>query len=319
MKTKTAIPIRKMGETPGLLDINPADKQHRVMDKIRTALQNPGLVKPHIMEFIYSTVSASSTSDLKVMLENWDDPEIDSIIDLIFFPDQVIAEALEPLLESCRFSKADEKKIVESLLAKPIRARIFLPDLDMPVIIRVPEFIIDQFVGRLNINWRHGNVLSEIINRRFSASDRLKIKVKLRSSHPALKDNTLRLLAQFLEKVEPGEKDLFPCLGFILTLVDDIPEDANLYDFLVERKWFYFRSLKKAEKFEKLSMKTNMETLMLQGIRAPHAPKEDLKNNMELIDTVCRIVFNKTKYFQTAREHHYQEVSVHGFGMNTVL
>ncbi len=201
----------------------------------------------------------------------------------------------------------DEDRVIESILSRPVSASIFIPGLETPVKIDVPDFVIEQFVARLNIRWRLEKTLSQIINKRFADENQLKIKVSFRNARPIPEKAGSRLLYRYLELIDPVHRDLFPCLDLILSFMDEIMDDLNLYDFLVEKKRACFQSLKKAEKFERLTAKTNMETLMMMGVRAPHTPKTDLKRKMRLIDTICRVVFSRAEFFQTAFEHHHQD------------
>jgi hypothetical protein len=51
-------------------------------------------------------------------------------------------------------------------------------------------------------------------------------------------------------------------------------------------------------KFEEQLKKSNMETLILQGVRSPYISKDEARNKMRIIDRTSLAVFGKTDYFE---------------------
>jgi len=63
------------------------------------------------------------------------------------------------------------------------------------------------------------------------------------------------------------------------------------------RKKANIQNLQQASRFEEQLRRSNMETLMLQGVRAPHIDPDALREELRLIDRISRTVFGSTEYF----------------------
>jgi hypothetical protein len=90
-----------------------------------------------------------------------------------------------------------------------------------------------------------------------------------------------------------SDNELIDCLELVLDVLDDLRDNADVFSGLKARKRFYFKSMLEADKFEAKLKKSNMETLMLQGVRAPYIDKSDAIKKMALIDKVSLSVFGK--------------------------
>ena len=56
-----------------------------------------------------------------------------------------------------------------------------------------------------------------------------------------------------------------------------------------------------------------METMILQGVKAPYINIEDEKRKMELIDKISLSIFGRTEYFENA----LQCIQFRGVGVTT--
>jgi hypothetical protein len=63
----------------------------------------------------------------------------------------------------------------------------------------------------------------------------------------------------------------------------------------------YFQSIEKANEFQRRLARSNMETLMLQGVRTAFIDPADSLEKMHLIDTVCQAVYGRSEYFAKAQ------------------
>jgi hypothetical protein len=106
-----------------------------------------------------------------------------------------------------------------------------------------------------------------------------------------------------------SDADYLACLDLVLSILGQAGESVDGYGRLIAHKRFLSRSLQQARRFEALLRHSNMETLMLQGIRAPHVACEALMHEMRLIDLICRRVFGKTEAIDSPREEPLREVT----------
>jgi len=100
-------------------------------------------------------------------------------------------------------------------------------------------------------------------------------------------------------KIKAG--DLLNSLDFIMGFFEEVPEGRDIYQALMDKKRFYFRNFQNAVKFEEKLKKSNMETLLLQGIRSPYIDKTDALNKIAMIDTISLAVFGRTDYSEQLR------------------
>jgi len=108
-----------------------------------------------------------------------------------------------------------------------------------------------------------------------------------------LSENKIKFLCSFFEKLKVEEDYFFKCLDFVPDFFDGIKDDKNILQSLLDKKELYFQDLQKAVKFEELLNKNNMETLISRGVRIPHVSKEDVMNNIVIIDTITLAVYGK--------------------------
>jgi len=84
----------------------------------------------------------------------------------------------------------------------------------------------------------------------------------------------------------------------VLSLLDELNDDRELYPALMAKKRFYLRSLQKAQKQETQLQKSNLETLLSQGSRVILVDKADARKKMLIIDRISRAIFGRTEYFE---------------------
>ena len=78
--------------------------------------------------------------------------------------------------------------------------------------------------------------------------------------------------------------------------MDENPAMETVYEILSERKYQYSELVLKRKEFETLLIKSNPETLSLQGISAPFIHIEDMRKRIEIIDTITLAVYGKIVY-----------------------
>jgi hypothetical protein len=283
-----------------------ADLFARIVD----ALEQGGRLTDTILDYIDASLFPPEPDRLKTFLTSDDDEsERDSLLDLIFYPGPAVQRELEPLLEAAALSVQDEARVRDRLLARPIDARIRMADGDVLATIPLPDFIKSQYLERLNLSWQVDPPVLAAIQNGVSAASAVAVKVRLRNARFRFSLARGRFLCRFFERMTDGEPDYLACLDLALTLVEDAGEAVDMYDRLVAHKRFLSRSLQQAQRFDALLRRSNMETLMLQGVRAPHAPYDELSRHMRLIDRICFGIFGKTETIAPPLEQPLRHVS----------
>jgi len=277
--------------------------------RIIAALKNGGTLTVAILDYIETVLFSPEPDRLAVFLTDETDSQRDSLLDLIFYPDQAIQMDLEPLLEAAGFSAQEEKQMHDRLMTRAIQARVNMPD-GMPLVsIMVPDFIKSQYLARLNISWQMDPHVASAIEKGLSAAIRPIVKVRLRNAGICIASGRRVFLCRFFQRMTDSDPDFLVCLDLVLSLLETAGKDIDGYDLLVEHKRSLFLSLQQAKRFETLLGRSNMETLMLQGVRPPHVSPHSLMHHMRLIDLICLRIFGRTESIDLPMEEPVRQVS----------
>lgn len=278
------------------------DRNALLADEILKILRKGLILSSDVVHYIDSTFSNPTIEELEDLLQDDFNCERDSLLELLFFPDETLQHQLEDLLESQNFEHEDEKKVLRYLCRNPLVVSFHFPDQRGSFRLEIPEPIAHQFIKRLNIAKQlDQNLLSTLKN---SASQKYKnqFKVKLRNSRFAATANAVQFLTAFFKRIDTESEDVFKCIDFTLGFLEELKDDSDIFSALMTKKKFYLKHLKRTEKFEHQLQTSNIETLMLQGKVAAFINKNEAKKKMEIIDRISQAVYGKTEYFEPLRE-----------------
>ncbi len=276
----------------------PKDKFKVLADAIKSIISQGIDLSDDVVHYIDSTFANPSIGELKAILADDANCEGDTLMDLLFFPDESCQIQLEETLEQCRPHQEDEDSLVAYLCREPLHAAFRFKDDRGTLKLQIPEDSLSPFVTRLKISKRLDAALIESIQNYGDEQNANRFKVKIRNSRFAPSNLKTEFLSQFFDKIGAGSNDIFECLDFILGLLDEIKEDANIFQALMAKKKFYFISLQKARKMEARIAKHNIETLLMQGERVVLIDQVDARKKMQIIDRISRAVFGETEYFE---------------------
>ena len=266
-------------------------------DKILEILEEGIFLSDDVIHYIESTFSNPSIEELRDILQDDTNCEKDSLVELLFFPDMQLQYQLEELLENEAFEKEDEKEVQDHLCRRPLELEFHFSEDGGSFSLGIPETATHQFIKRLNISKQIDRHLLSTIKDNTTANTKNMFAVRLRNSRLAMTDNALRFLSDFFEKWDTEDNDVFKYFDFILLFLEELQVEDDIFEALMKKKRFYLKHLKRAEKFEKQLLRTNMETLMLKGQTAAFIDKNEARENMATIDRVSQTIFGKTEYY----------------------
>ena len=273
------------------------DKNMLLADEILKILSNGLTLSNDVIHYIDSTFSNPGIDELEEILGDDSNCEKDSLVELLFFPDEQLQYQLEDLLENRQFEKEDEKEVLDHLCRNPLDVKFRFPENRGSFNLEIPETVAHQFIKRLHIFKQIDPNLLSTIKDNTSAEHKNRFAVRLRNSRLVATDNAVWFLSAFFERWEIKDKDVFKYFDFVLLFLEELQEDEDIFESLMKKKRFYLKHLKRAEKFEEQLQKTNMETLMLKGEIAAFIDKNEAREHMEIIDRISQAVFGKTEYF----------------------
>lgn len=203
---------------------------------------------------------------------------------------------MEEILERHDFQKQDNDRVINCLLLQPPETMFYFSDNRGVLKILMPDWVAEQFISRLNISKKLDKRLAQAIKRHVSEKYRQRFKVMLRNTRFVPTENKTLFLCRFFENTDAESDDIIRQLNFILEFLDELRDDRDIFQSLADKKRFCFQHLQNLVKFEEQLQKTNMETLILQGVRSPYTSRADMLEKITIIDTVCLSIFGKTAY-----------------------
>lgn len=247
--------------------------------------------------------------DLAHIMAAADSADIDSLLDLIYYPDLTLQAHFEKNWGCVVYSPMDRAEIIARLSAESIISTIVCSVPPVKIEIPLPTWIFDVFVQRLNITWQPDVRIRHALERHLPPDRQIIIRIHLRNAGRLCEIGTARphqasLVSTFIEKMPWTSADVESGLLFLLTILAEFPEGQTPYDFLLSKKAHYFQCLCRAEDFERKRRTANMETLMLQGERAAHGSLDQWRGYMRQIDAICQALFGRTQFFGQPRDVH---------------
>ena len=244
-------------------------------------------------DFIFSTFSISGIRDLKALIRDTSNCESDSLIELIYFPDESIQLRLEDQLESYVFQQTDQETVLEQILSHQGKTRVHFEGLQPVLTIKTLENGVRAFLARLNIARQIDSELVGIIDHRAGEEQGRKYKVWLRNMVMDLRarDNAF-IKDLFLKMGFSSNFDEY--LFFSLRLLEESQNETDLFQALNQHKQRCLKHLQQNDRLEAYRSNHNIETLMAHGIRIPHMHKQTLLVQIAFVDDICLALFNRS-------------------------
>ncbi len=273
-------------------DIHP--KCQKFASTIQTIFEEGLYVSQDCHHFILSTISISGIRELETHLTDPSDCESDSLIELIYFPDESIQLRLENRLESEAFQQKDEQTILEHVLSCRGKTLIRFEGLPSVLTINTPPNGARSFLARLNISRHLDPELTGVIDLLAGDEKGRQFKVWLRNMVLDLGERDNAFLKDLFRKMDARHDRFDAYLNFSLRLLEETPKDIDLFRSLTQHKRRCLKHLQQNDRFEAYRRGQNIETLMAQGIRIPYADKQALLLQVALVDDICLALFNRS-------------------------
>ena len=247
--------------------------------------------------YIDSTFSHPTIKKLNELLHDESSCESDSLMALLFYPDESVQLQLENLLKDAQFKKRDEKAIRAQVCSQPFQARFHFSDDRGVLKLAVTPAHVDAFIERLNLARPLNPKIRVAIDQHVQPSLQTRCKVRLRNAKPITPAYKISFLESFFKKMKPDNEAFFEYLDFILSVLGDLNNETDIFKTLMTYKKIYFQGLQKAAKLDKQMKKHNVETLLLSGTRLAFMDKADARKKIQMIDRISLAIFGKTDFF----------------------
>ncbi len=273
------------------------DKNKEVADKIIKILGSGLTINADAQHYIDSTFSNPSIDTLAALVKDETSCETDSLVELLFFPDESAQLQLEEVIDAVCFEKHDERAITDMVCSQLSQTRICLHDGRGSFEMAVSPLNVAQFVARLNLSRLLDPKLRSAIAKYVSQRLQTRCKVLLRNARQISSPEHILFLVDFFKKLRTDADEFLDSLDFILSFLAELDDEADMFKVLMAKKRFYNWCLQKAKNLDIQLTKHNVETLLLKGKRIPYVDKADARKKIKIIDRISLAVFGKTAFF----------------------
>jgi hypothetical protein len=240
------------------------------------------------MAFMEATYSEPPERILATLEATPDVAEGDALVELIFFPDQALQTAIEPLLEAEALDPQGARQVAQDLVTQMPRVNVYLPHNVRPYAIRLRGATAQALVARLRVTKALIPEIGQAIRDHVNADDRLRVRVTVRNSNWQPAQNGVAVLVSLFKNIDSKQAAFWPFLDFVLVCLEEIGASGNAFRKLLARKGHLEHQLHRALRYERQRAQHNMETLLLQGERAPFCDVGQLQQQLHMVTTVLQ-------------------------------
>ncbi len=292
-------------------DFNKPNKRTMaIANEIANLLENGIHLSADTVHYLESTYGISRPEEIFKALTLPFDTEMESLCEMIFFPDEAQQIILEPVIEESRLETCEDASSLAAILAqRAIETVLYFPKGELLADVPIPEPALYQFINRLRIYRRIDPRITEKVNECISSSNTATaIKVVLRNTMFDFEEHRVSAICSFLTQVEQNNRDYLNLFVFFCNLLDTMNPDENLHLALVKAKRRYVEMIRQSEKTEKDLKKQAMEVMIMNRTPVAAVNIEEVYKNISYIDRIAMSLFGKVE--TTTLEHAQQAPEV---------
>jgi hypothetical protein len=257
----------------------------RLVQTIREVLAGGIAVGPEVGDFIGAGEKTICADALNRYLRRCSDAERDTLLALIFFPDESIQLRIEAMLAQVSCSHRQLEAVQQHVLATPVSAALQLIGSGQVLRLAVPADTVAAFLARLNLQRRLDPEFEHALGGGLCPRDRLRARVMWRNAKTAPGGSKSAFLAAAVRQLSPDPR-FFEILSYLLEFLDLTAEDVDFCTALAERKQTCVDNLQNLEKDEARVRTGCMEAHMLSGRRVPYIDRAACTATIMLIDRI---------------------------------
>ena len=262
------------------------EKCRRLADAILSCFKDGIAVDNRVQHYIDACLPGLSIEEVAHRICEVPDLEIAPLMDLILFPDEALQAKLEPLLEAGMYNQEDEATVVALLEAETIQTAFRGVENREGSTFRIPRSFLPAYVRRLSISRRIPPGLVNAISGVHPPETGIRLKVMLRNSKFTFTGPVTDFLTAFVMGMDPGDKDFDACFDMALELLGGQGTETDPFRLLRLRTDALHKAKNAAHQFEEQLQRSNMETLMHQGLRAPEIGIAEAGEKIALLNRI---------------------------------
>lgn len=245
------------------------------------------------VRFIDSTFSQPSLAELAAIIDHDGDPERDSLLELLFSPDEPFQIELESRLRRLQGEPFSAEEVVAGLAAAPLPVRFRFPDgrgvLEVPLAAPLAR----RLIQGLGIDRVLPAGVEEVIEATAAGRGGNRLRVMLRNARFEFTPARTEFLRGLIPTLGVADEDGQACLAFAMELLAELEASAEVYAALAGRKKWLARALHHGERLREQLAQSNFETLRSQGQRLSWVDEHLIRRQMTYVDRICLAVYGR--------------------------
>ncbi len=274
------------------------DKERELASRISEFFVNGIVLNEFTLRFMESTFGKATAAHLEAVIQDEKNCEKDSLLELIFFPDEMCQVQLEDLLTLERFT--DQEPVIQQLEERMNAVEICFPKEVKTVRVDFTRDLAEQLVSRLRICNNPDQELERSVRENLHPEQVGRVLVRIRNADLPKSPHIIRFLCDFFSKMDSDRKDFFQHVDFLMTFTSALNETMDIFNALMERKKACMQAIQKAAAYEKQLARYNMEVMILKGDRNPCINIEEAEKTVEIINRVSFSLFGQSDDSETA-------------------
>jgi hypothetical protein len=261
--------------------------------RIREILAAGAELSPEVMRFVDSTFSVPSTAELAAILSSEADGERESLLELLFSPDESLQIEIEELLAAAPPPGPQEDRIVASLCRPALSVAFRLAGGRGVVKVAMTPPLARRFVHHLNAHRRIPEPVAAAAAPRLTDRARLRLRVLLRNARFDFSPTKTEFLCRLTGQLDFTEDGGWEALAFALELLAEVGPGADIGRALEERKKLLVKALHHGRQLREQLAADNIETLLSRGQRLTWVDETATLRQLDFIDRICRAAFGR--------------------------
>jgi hypothetical protein len=270
-----------------------APDENPIALRLRDILARGADLSPEVMRFIDSTFSDPSAAELAAILDTDADSERDSLLELLFSPDESVHLEIEDLLATMGPLGLNEGRAVELLCRPALSAAFRLPGNRGVLNVSVTPRLARRFVHSLNIDRLIPESVAAAIEYRLTGRARLRLRVLLRGARFDFSPSKTEFLCRLIDRLDLADDGGWESWQFALELLAGVDSAADIRQALEEREKLLVKALHHGRQLREQLAAANIETLLSRGRRLTWIDETTTLRQMACIDRVCLAAFGR--------------------------
>jgi hypothetical protein len=271
----------------------PASRRENLLAAIQATLEDGLRLTTADMAFIASAWDVSLPDALAALLSNPADWGAESLVALVFTPDDPKCRELLPVVQASVATADDVEWLISALTIAPPMITGRLPDGTAAFTMPIPDEGVQRYVETLRLTRRIPAALFTLLAKPLPDRRVARVLSRLRMSRVPWDGEAPGLLERFCERLGRAD-DVDALLEIVIEVLETTPSPLA-EDALARRKRACFRAATEADRFAESAGRHNMETLMMMGVRPPSVSATAARRQMNRIGRVSMALFGRTE------------------------